>query len=125
MSSVAETETAGVFHNAQRAIPIRYILEQLGHAQPPTHIKADNSTTTGFIHNNIHQKKSKSWDMRYHWLRDREAQQQFSVFWDRGANNHADYFMKHHPTKHHLEVRQKMRFVRDKTMEPVPEECDH
>ena len=70
MSSVAETETAGVFHNAQRAIPIRYILEQLGHAQPPTRIKADNSTTTGFIHNNIHQKKSKSWDMRYHWLRD-------------------------------------------------------
>ena len=125
MSSVAETETAGVFHNAQRAIPIHYILEQLGHVQPPTRIKADNSTTTGFIHNNIHQKKSKSWDMRYHWLRDREAQQQFSVYWDRGANNHADYFTKHHPTKHHLEVRQKMRFVRDKTMEPVPEECDY
>ena len=74
VASAAEAETAGVFHNAQMAVPIRHFLQALGHQQPPTPIKTDNSTTHGFIHNNIHQKKSKSLDMRYHWLRDRETQ---------------------------------------------------
>ena len=60
VSSAAEAEIAGVFHNAQIAIPIRYMLEQLGHLQSPTLIKTDNSIATGFVHNNIHQKKSKS-----------------------------------------------------------------
>ena len=68
VASSAEAETAGVFHNAQRALPICYMLIQLGHPQPPTQIKIDNETATNFIHNNITQKRSKSWDMRYYWL---------------------------------------------------------
>ena len=60
VSSAAETKIAGVFYNAQIAIPIWYILEQLGYPQSPTPIKIDNSTATGFVYNNIHQKKSKS-----------------------------------------------------------------
>ena len=63
VASAAEAETAGVFHNAQMAIPIRTILNALGHVQPPTPLKTDNSTTSGFIHNNIHVRKAKSWDM--------------------------------------------------------------
>ena len=63
VSSAAETETAGVFYNAETAIPIRHMLKQLGYPQPPTPIKTDNSTANGFIHNNIHQKKLKSWDI--------------------------------------------------------------
>ena len=115
VSSAAEAETAGVFHNAQIAIPIRYMLEQLGHPQPPTPIKTDNSTATGFVYNNIHQKKSKSWDMRYHWLRDRQTRREFDIYWDKGSNNHADYFTKHHPTKYHQEIRSTRRYVRDRT----------
>ena len=113
VSSAAEAETAGIFHNAQVAVPIRYILESLGHQQPPTPIKTDNSTASGFINNNIHQKKSKSWDMRYHWLRDRQTKQQLRIYWDKGSNNNADYFTKHHPTKYHQLVRQKMQYVRN------------
>ena len=30
-TSAAECETAAVFHNAQQAIPIQYILTQIGH----------------------------------------------------------------------------------------------
>ena len=74
VSLAAKVETAGVFTNAQIALPIQYILECLGHKQPPTPIKSDNSTTIGFINNNIHQKRSKSWDMRFHWLRDKDIQ---------------------------------------------------
>ena len=112
VASAAEAETAGVFHNAQTAIPIRTILKALGHPQPPTPVKTDNSTTNGFIHNNIHLKKSKSWDMRYHWLRDKEAQRLFQFYWDRGSNNNADYYTKHHPTYHHKSMRN--TYVQDK-----------
>ena len=78
VSSEAEAEIGGIFHNAQVAIPIRTLLRKLNHPQPPTLIKTDNATACGFIHDNIHQKRSKSWDMRYYWLRDRLAQQQFN-----------------------------------------------
>ena len=60
VSSSAECEIAGLFYNAQMAIPIRYMLEKLNHTQPPRPLKTDNSTTDGFIHKNIHQKHSKS-----------------------------------------------------------------
>ena len=64
--SSAKYETAGVFYNAQLAIPIRYILEKLNYTQPPTPLKIDNSMTDSFVHKNIHQKHSKSWNMRYY-----------------------------------------------------------
>ena len=84
VASAAEAETAGVFHNAHTAIPLRTILTALHHPQPPTPLKTDNTTTTGFIHKNIHQKRSKYWDMRYFWLRDMAAQKQFKFYWQPG-----------------------------------------
>ena len=72
-ASAAEAETVGIFHNAQITIPIWILLQTLGYIQPPTPVKTDNSTFNGFIHNNIHMKRSKSWDMRCYWLRDRET----------------------------------------------------
>ena len=52
-------------------------------------------------------KKSKSWDMRYHWLRDRETQGQFNIYWKPGEENNADYWTKHHPIIHHRNMRKK------------------
>ena len=115
VSSSAEAEVAGIFHNATTAVPIRHILQALNHPQPPTPLKTDNSTATGFIYDNIHQKRSKAWDMRYHWLRDRQNQQQFKIYWEKGTNNDADYFTKHHPTNHHRA--QRAKYVRDNIKE--------
>jgi len=114
VASAAEAEIAGVFHNAQVALEIRRILEVLNHPQPPTPIKTDNSTANGFIHNNIHQKRSKSWDMRYYWLRERQTKNQFRFFWAKGIDNNADYTTKHHATKHHLQMRREKKYVRDR-----------
>ena len=75
VSSAAESETGGIFHDAQVEIPIRTLLHKLNHPQPPTPIKTDNSTACRFIHNNIYQKSSECWDMRYYWLRDRMTKQ--------------------------------------------------
>lgn len=104
VSSAAESETAGVFTNAQIALPIRHILDCLGHQQPPTPIKSDNCTATGFVNNKIHQRRSKSWDMRFHWLRDKDTQKQIKAYWEKGITNLADYFTKHHPATCHLEM---------------------
>ena len=105
VASSAEAETAGLFHNAQTAIPIRYMLSQLGHKQPPTPLKTDNATALNFINNNITQRRSKSWDMRFYWLRDRQRKHEFDIFWKKSAENIADYHTKHHSTRHHQEVR--------------------
>ena len=105
VSSFAEAEISGVFHNAQVSIPIRRIVEVLNHPQPPIPLKTENSIANGFIHNNIHQKRSKSWDMRYYWLCEKQTQDMFKKFWEKGLNNYADYPTKHHPTKHHLHTR--------------------
>ena len=43
MSSAAEAETGGIFSNCNFAIPIRYMLNALGHPQGPTPVKTDNT----------------------------------------------------------------------------------
>ena len=111
VSSAAEAEAGGIFHNAHVGVPIRTLLTALHHPQPPTPIKTDNSTAGGFIYNNIYQKHSKSWDMKDYWVRDRLAKFQFRFFWDKGINNHVDYTTKLHPTKHHRSMRP--RYIQD------------
>ena len=57
VTSAAEAETAALFYNAKTIIELRRILHALGHVQPPTPIKTDNSTAFGFITNFVHKKK--------------------------------------------------------------------
>ena len=107
VASSAEAEIAGVFHNAQMAIPIRYMLECLGRPQPATPIQTDNTTVNSFVKNNITQKRSKSWDMRYYWLREKQIKKHFSITWKQAKSNLADYFTKHFSGKYHREIRSK------------------
>jgi hypothetical protein len=107
VGSVAEAECSGVYNNAQLALPMRVALEELGHPQPKTPLKTDNSTAAGFANKSMRQKRSKSWDMRLNWLRDRIAQMQFQIFWDEGKNNQGDYPTKHWPPSHHIVTRPK------------------
>ena len=65
VSSAAEAETAALFHNARTALEIKHILTAVDHPQPSLPLKTDNSTAVGFIYNFVHQRRSKSWDMRY------------------------------------------------------------
>ena len=71
VASAVEIETGELFTNSQLAIPIRQVLEGLGHEQPPTPLKTDNSTAYKFVHNDMKQKIYKYWDMRINWLRGR------------------------------------------------------
>ena len=69
-------------------------------------MKTDNSTANSFVHATMKMKQSKTWDMHYYWLHERKTRKMFDFYWDKGTNNHADYFTKHHPPAHHKLQRQ-------------------
>ena len=101
MASAAEAELGALFSNAQEVLPMRQCLKELGHPQPATPIKTDNSTAQGIINNTIKQKRSKAMDMRFYWLRDRTKQGHFHIYWEPGQHNLADLPTKHHHGSHH------------------------
>jgi hypothetical protein len=107
MSSAAEAEIGGVYLNGQDAVACCNPLEALGHPQPPTPLKTESSTAYSFVHSNIPQRRSKTWDMRWNWLRDKVTHKQLRIYWDRGRNNDTDYFTKHHPPAHYIHMRPK------------------
>jgi hypothetical protein len=80
-------------------------LSEMGHPQPATPLESDNSTAYGILHAQVRMKRSKAFDMRYHWLKDCIAQKQFILYWSPGRTNNADYFSKHHPPAHHTLMR--------------------
>ena len=84
MSSAAEAETSGLFHNAQDACPICTTLIEMGYPQPPTPIQTDNKCAEGIANDTVKQRRSKAIDMRYYWIRDRVKQNQFRIHWRQG-----------------------------------------
>jgi len=78
---------------------------ELGHPQPRTPLEMDNTTAHSVLTRSLIPKRSKAIDMRFYWLRDRENQGQFLLYWDRGMCNLADYFTKHHSAAHHKKMR--------------------
>jgi hypothetical protein len=107
MTSAAEAKIVGVYRNTQEAIACHISLHALGHPQAATPLKTNNSTTNSFVHANIKQRRSQTWDMRWNWLRDKAMHKQLRIYWDRGLNNQADDFTKHHSPTHHLAMRPK------------------
>jgi hypothetical protein len=105
VSSASEAEIGGLFINVKAAIPIRQTLIEMGHPQPPTPTQTDNSTAHQLISNKIRPKALKSMEMRFNFLKCREAQEQFRFYWRPGTQNLADYFTKHHAPSHHQNTR--------------------
>jgi hypothetical protein len=105
MSSAQEAETGAGYLNARDMVPLRQTLIELGHPQGPTPLQFDNKCATGLMNDTLRQKRSKAMDMRFYWLRDRVRQKQFHIHWKKGSSNLGDYVTKHHPTKHHQDVR--------------------
>ena len=105
MSSETEAELGALYIMAREAVYIRIILEEMGHKKPPTPMQTDNATANAVVNGIIQPKATKAMDMRFHWLRDRECQKQFRIYWRPGKLNYADYWTKHHPAKHHKNIR--------------------
>ena len=104
VSSVAEAEYAALFLAGQEGVWLRQILHSLGYPQDPTIILCDNKCAVGIADDTIKPKRTKSIDMRFHWIRDRIAQKQFIVTWRKGAHNLADFFTKPLPVHVHQSI---------------------
>jgi hypothetical protein len=74
VASAAESEVGACFQNAQSGVPLRVTLTEVGHQQLTTPLRTDNSVAFGIMNKTIKKKRSKSMDMRYHWLTDRVRQ---------------------------------------------------
>jgi hypothetical protein len=84
MSSAAEAELGALYLNAKEAIHLHQILHEMGHPQPRTPIQTDNMMAERVIKKINQPKRTKAMDMRFHWLRDHEAQGQLRIFGGRG-----------------------------------------
>jgi hypothetical protein len=114
LSSAAEAELGALFMNAREAVYLQRILAKMGHLQLKTPIQTDNSTPEGVINSKIQPKCTKLMDMRFEWLKEREAKEQFCFYWWLGKTNLANYFTKHHPPAHHRNVQEEfLRRVAD------------
>ena len=74
ISLASKSELGALLINAKYAVLVRKTLEAMGHPQSPTPTQMDTSTSYGVVNNNIHPKSTKSTDMRFLWLQDRECQ---------------------------------------------------
>ena len=76
----------------------------MGHPQPSTPVHVDSKRAFGILNETFQQRKSRSMNMRFFWVRVRVKQGQFRIFWGKETNNLADYFTKHHPPTHHRQM---------------------
>jgi hypothetical protein len=105
VASAAEAELGALFLNCKEGITFRLTLEELGHPQPQTPVHCDNATTVGIANNTVKRQRSRSMEMRYFWVGDKEAQDINTIKWHPGQENLSDYQSKHHIGFHHLAVR--------------------
>jgi hypothetical protein len=105
LSSPIEAEAGALFHNAKDAAPFRITLLKLGHPQGPTPIQTDNACASGIFNDTVKQRRSEAMDMRFYWIKDRVAKDQYVVHWRKGRSNLANYFTKHHSLSHHCLMR--------------------
>jgi hypothetical protein len=74
VASAAEAELGALFLNCKEGIIFRLTLEELGHPQPRTPVHCDNATTVGIANNTVKRQQSRSMEMGYFWVGDKEAQ---------------------------------------------------
>jgi hypothetical protein len=96
MLSATEAELVGPYIMAHEAVYIRIILEELGHAQPPTPLQTDNAMADRVINGKVQPKQTKAMDMRFHWLCHWKCQWQSRIYWQPGKLTYAGYWTKHH-----------------------------
>ena len=74
---------------------------------PPT-IWCDNTVAVGLCNDTLKIARTKSIDLRFHWLRDRIRQEQFNVQWVKSEDNIADFFTKALPVHQHIQRRNQL-----------------
>jgi hypothetical protein len=61
VASTDESEVGACFQNAQSGAPLRVTLTELGHIQPQTPLRTENSTSFGILNEKSSKKDPKQW----------------------------------------------------------------
>ena len=80
MTPVADTEIGALFVNSRFVIPAWHLLKETGHPQPPTPIQTNNTTALGFVTKNLQPKATKSTEMNYWFMHDRQDRKQIKYY---------------------------------------------
>ena len=96
-ASAAESEYAAQFINGVAGCHALNILSELGYPQSNTKMYSDNLVAKGIANDEITIRKSKAFHTRYHWIRDRVRQGQYTIVYLQGAKLLADFFTKPQP----------------------------
>ena len=106
MESATEAELAAPYINACEAIYIRIILEELGHKQPATPLQTNNAMADAVCN-----RKTSNLNEPRPWICDSigfttaNAKNNSEFTGNPASFNYADYWTKHHPAKHHQNIR--------------------
>ena len=107
VTSAAEAKIGALLYNCQTVVDICNMLQALGHPQQPIPVNTDNSMAASFVSRMVKTKRSKAWDVQYHWLFEKQQDKMFYIYWDKGENNLAKYRTKYHSPSHHQMIRNK------------------
>ena len=69
MTLATEDETGTLHHNSIATVSTRIALTELKHPKGSTYFRTDDDTAKGFIKSTIRKKISKSWNMKYHLIK--------------------------------------------------------
>ena len=87
MTSAAEAEIGAMYINARESVPQRMTLSEMGHPQPRTPMQTNNLAAHAVVTNNVQPRRTKSMDMRFHWLQCQDVQGKFRYYWKPGTIN--------------------------------------
>ena len=102
--SAAEAEYMAVHSIMKAAVPIKYLLEDMGYKQNPVIHRCDNQCAVGLANNTVNDKRTKHIHRKVHWVQDQVAQSIFKVIWEKGTTNCADYMTKEMNTESHRKM---------------------
>ena len=105
VTSAAEAKLGALFLNCKEGMIFRMTLEEWGHPQPKMPVHCNNATAVGIANNTVKCQRSRSMEMRYFGVCNKDAQDVYNVKWHPGQENLADYQSKHHTRTHHQAVR--------------------
>ena len=105
VASAAEAELGALFLNCKEGQIIRLILSEMVHQQPPTPVHCDNTTAVGIANSTVKRQRSRSMEMQFFWVVDKQQQGEFNITYHPGQEILANYQSKHHIGSHHTNIR--------------------
>ena len=96
-----EAYIAALYLNEKDGVIICNMLEEIDQPHPETTLQTDNYTLEGIVNITIFQRRFKSIDMHFYWLRNQGNPKHFQFYWSPGSQNLGDYYKKHHQASHH------------------------